>query len=144
MRFAADQAVRHTLAQTRRARYLPAALRSGTLLLALCERSAVEAWLRTLPRGEGHALDRLRVLQVEGCRRDRTRKGNARELRDAELVARLWALAQPTLRRLLRGGHYLTEGTPAQGRAYNAFPSTRAAKKPAPAQPVDGAPVTPR
>lgn len=147
MRFTAVKTVRRTLAATRRGRYLPSALRSGTLLLTLSERRGIERWLRGLPRGEGQALDRLRALHAEGCRRDRARKSDAHEVRDTELVARLWTLAQPTLARLLRAGRYLTDGTPAQGRAYKGFRTPSRAKKQAATpkpQPVDGAPVAPR
>lgn len=104
-------------------------------ILSFAQDSAVEAWLRALPRGEGSALDQLRALRPTWSLR---LKGDAPVV---DLVARVWTLCARSVTRIATVGRYLTADVADRRGVYAAYRAPRRTA-PAVAQPV-APPVTP-
>lgn len=105
------------------------AVQDSTGLLSLCNSSDHEAWLASLPNGEGAAAQRLwdRHNDIVALAARSTLPAGAHDLR--ELTHRLWSLLRLRLERVLIAGRYLTAGTPSRRAEYRGFRRPAAKKK---------------
>ena len=109
------------------------------VLSVVDEHAELEAWLRTLPLGEGAALDTLRETHPDHVRRESIAAHEKTAKPGADASLRAWALLAAPLRRILVAGRYLTKGRPDRKGAYAAFSQPR---KPRPRKVKVVAPVT--
>ncbi len=78
-----------------------------------------------LPKGEGPALARLRLLHTEWTRRRAQGTTPVLTVADDDLMRRAWALAVEPLERVLRVGRYLTRGVEGCDGDYGHFRAPR-------------------
>ncbi len=130
MVFRAAPEHRAKLIAAKRARSLPRFTARSALILALGELPEVEALLRRMPRGEGAALDTLRLAHPVWLRR---RKAGETPLggQTSDLAARTYMTLRPMRERILEAGRYLTQGRPDRKGDYAGYqrPVSRKRKK---------------
>lgn len=106
-------------------------------LFALCDDPAVARWIVTLPKGEAHALARLRELHPEWTRRTRAVASRVNEPQVPDLPQRAWALVTEALPDILEAGRYLVKGDVRRAKDYRGMPTRKVAKKPEADPPKD-------
>lgn len=111
------------------------------VLAVIDEHAGLEAWLRTLPLGEGDALNALRENHPDHVRRESIAAHEKAAKPGDDAPMRAWALLGAPLRRILLAGRYLTKGRPDRKGAYAAFsqprrPRARKAKPVTPPSPT--------
>ncbi len=128
LRFAKDAGLRDTVVAIRGTTRQLDVTRGLRQLLRVFEDAALAEWVAKLPKGEGPALARLRLLHSEWTRRRAQGKAPTFTVADDDLMGRAWTLAVEPLERVLRVGRYLTRGVEGRAGDYGHFRRPRAAR----------------
>ncbi len=128
LRFAKDAGLRDTVVAIRGTSRQLDVTRGLRQLLRVFEDAALAEWVTKLPKGEGPALARLRLLHAEWTRRRAQGATPVLTVADDDLMRRAWALAVEPLERVLRVGRYLTRGVEGRDGDYGHFRAPRATR----------------